>query len=129
IPGENLDRIIQMDEDLTKYASVVGQTTEYKDDVIGLFEPVMVDAAETATPEELTQAKQRWIERIAHHIDADGLPLSKTLKKQADDVVQLRSHHVGSATAAMHIDPIWTAFVKELITTNLKYEGNRPVPP
>src|SRR5699024_796628 len=61
IPGENLDRIIQMDEDLTKYASVVGQTTEYKDDVIGLFEPVMVDAAETATPEELTQAKQRWI--------------------------------------------------------------------
>src|SRR5699024_4711624 len=46
IPGENLDRIIQMDEDLTKYASVVGQTTEYKDDVIGLFEPVMVDAAE-----------------------------------------------------------------------------------
>lgn len=129
IPGENLDRIIQMDEDLTKYASVVGQTTEYKDDVIGLFEPVMVDAAETATPEELTQAKQRWIERIAHHIDADGPPLSKTLKKQPDNALQLRSHSDGSATASMHMDPIWTAFFKEFINTNLNYKGNRPLLP
>jgi len=129
IPGENLDRIIQMDEDLTKYASVVGQTTEYKDDVIGLFEPVMVDAAETATPEELTQAKQRWIERIAHHIDADGPPLSKTLKKQPDNALQLRSHNDGSATASMHMDPIWTAFFKEFINTNLNYKGNRPLLP
>src|SRR5699024_5544821 len=115
--------------DLTKYASVVGQTTEYKDDVIGLFEPVMVDAAETATPEELTQAKQRWIERIAHHIDADGPPLSKILKKQPDNALQLRSHNDGSATASMHMDPIWTAFFKEFINTNLNYKGNRPLLP
>src|SRR5699024_12656701 len=55
----------------------------------------------------------------------DGPPLSKTLKKQPDNALQLRSHNDGSATASMHMDPIWTAFFKEFINTNLNYKGNR----
>src|SRR5699024_3485812 len=34
IPSENLDRIIQLDEDLAKYAAIVNQTPEYKDLVL-----------------------------------------------------------------------------------------------
>jgi len=129
IPSENIDRIIQMDEDLTKYSTAVGQTPDYKDEVLQAFEPTLVEAAESVTPEEISQAKQRWLERITHHIDADGPPLSETLKKQPDNALQLRTHKDGSATASMHMDPVWTAVVKEFLNTNLNYKGNKPLLP
>src|SRR5699024_8897748 len=127
VPRENIDRIIQMDEDLTQYSTAVGQTSDYKDQVLQAFEPTLVEAAESVTPEEISQAKQRWLERITHHIDADGPPLSETLKKQPDNALQLRTHKDGSATASMHMDPVWTAVVKEFLNTNLNYKGNKPL--
>src|SRR5699024_7309290 len=129
IPSENIDRIIQMDEDLTQYSTAVGQTSDYKNQVLQAFEPTLVEAAESVTPEEISQAEQRWLERITHHIDADGPPLSETLKKQPDNALQLRTHKDGSATASMHMDPVWTAVVKEFLNTNLNYKGNKPLLP
>src|SRR5699024_5087926 len=84
IPSENIDRIIQMDEDLTQYSTAVGQTSDYKNQVLQAFEPTLVEAAESVTPEEISQAKQRWLERITHHIDPAGPPLSTTAKNQPD---------------------------------------------
>lgn len=129
VPAENLDRIISTDQDLTKYATAVGQTIDYKDAVLEVFEPTLVEAAESVTPEELSQAKQRWIERIAHHIDNDGPSPSETLKKRPDNALHVRSHDDGSATASVHMDPIWAAFVKEFLNTNLNYKGNAPLLP
>src|SRR5699024_10942860 len=75
------------------------------------------------------KAKQRWLERITHHIDADAPPLSETLKKQTDNALQLRTHKDGTATASMQMDPARTAVVKEFRNTNLKYKGNQPLLP
>ena len=129
IPSENLDRIIQLDEDLAKYAAIVNQTPEYKDLVLQAFEPTLKEAAETATPEEITQAKQRWFERIAYHIDADGPSPSQALKKQPDNALHLRSHDDGTATVSMHMDPVWAAVCQEFLNTNLNYKGNKPLLP
>lgn len=129
IPSENLDRIMQFDDDLNTYSHKVGKTPEYKDEVLQAFEPTLVEAAETATPEEITQAKHRWLEKIAHHIDADGPPPSTTLKKQPDNALRIRSHRDGSSTVSMHIEPVWAAFVKEFLNTNLNFKGKTPFLP
>src|SRR5699024_8894756 len=92
-------------------------------------EPTLKEAAETATPEEITQAKQRWFGRIAYHIDADGPSPSQALKKQPDNALHLRSHDDGTATVSMHMDPVWAAVCQEFLNTNLNYKGNKPLLP
>lgn len=129
IPGENLDRLASFDEDLTKYSAAVGRTLDYKDQVIQAFEPTLLEAAETASPEELSQARQRWTEQVVHHIDADGPPPTEALKKKPDNALHLRSHDDGSATASMHMDSVWAAFLKEFLNTNLNYKGKKPLLP
>ena len=118
-----------MDEDLAKYAAIVDQTSEYKDLVLQAFETTLQEAAETATPEEITQAKQRWFERIAYHIDADGPSPSQAFKKQPDNALYLRSHNDGTATVSMHMDPVWAAVCQEFLNTKLNYKGNKPLLP
>src|SRR5699024_5241069 len=88
IPAENIDRIIAMDQDLTKYAHKVGATPDYKDEVLKAFEEALVEAAETATPDELSQAKNRWANTIAHSIDPDGPPVADALRKVADNAIK-----------------------------------------
>lgn len=129
IPGESLDRIAAFDEDLTKYSNTVKRPLDYKDRVIRAFEPTLLEAAESASPEELSQARQRWAEQVAHHIDADGPPPSDALKKKPDNALHLRSHEDGSATASMHMDPVWAATLKEFLNTNLNYKGKKPLLP
>src|SRR5699024_1880844 len=97
--------------------------------VLQAFEPTLKEAAETATPEEITQAKQRWFERIAYHIDADGPSPSQALKKQPDNALHLRSHDDGTATVSMHMDPVWAAVCQEFLNTNLTYYVNKPLQP
>src|SRR5699024_11760777 len=108
-------------------STAVGQTPDYKDEVLQAFEPTLVEAAESLTPEEISQAKQRWLERITHHIDADGPPLSETLKKQPDNALQLRTHKDDSDTASKHMDPVWTAVANDFLNTNLNYNSNKPL--
>lgn len=129
IPGENLDRIASFDEDLTKYSAAVGSPLDYKDRVIQAFEPTLLEAAETTSPEELSQARQRWTEQAVHHIDADGPPPTEALKKKPDNALHLRTHADGTATASMHMDPTWAAFLKEFLNTNLNYKGKKPLLP
>ena len=129
ISGENLDRIAAFDDDLTKYSNTVKRPLDYKDQVIQAFEPTLLQAAESASPEELSQARHRWTEQAAHHIDADGPPPSEAIKKKPDNALHLRSHDDGSATASMHMDPIWAATLKEFLNTNLNYKGNKPLLP
>src|SRR5699024_8819540 len=69
ITGENADRIIDLDKQLTKYARKVGKPTDYKDVVLQAFEPTLIEVAETSSPDTLSKAKHRWMERIAYEID------------------------------------------------------------
>src|SRR5690625_4404683 len=55
ISGENLDRIVGLDQDLTKYVHKTNALPEDKATVMAAFEPALVDAAETATPDELSK--------------------------------------------------------------------------
>src|SRR5699024_6175103 len=105
------------------------RSSDLKDQVIQAFEPTLLQAAESASPEELSQARHRWTEQAAHHIDADGPPPSEAIKKKPDNALHLRSHDDGSTTASMHIDPIWAATLKEFLNTNLNYKGNKPLLP
>lgn len=129
VSTENLDRIIYMDQDLTKYAIDSGHTPEYKDEIVRSVEPMLVEAAESSTPEEITKSKQRLVEMIAHHIDADGPPPSEVLRKKPDNALRIRSHQDGSTTASMHMDPAWGAFLKEFLNTNLNFKGDTPLLP
>src|SRR5699024_2590534 len=65
ISGENLDRIVGLDQDLTKYVHKTNALPEDKADVMAAFEPALVDAAETVTPDELSKEKTRWANLIA----------------------------------------------------------------
>lgn len=129
IPSENLDRFIYMDEDLTKYAVDSGRTPEFKDEIVRSVEPMLVEAAESSTPEAITKGKQRLVEMIAHHIDPDGPPPSEVLRKKPDNALRIKSHRDGSTTASMHMEPAWGAFLKEFLDTNLNYKGDIPLLP
>ena len=129
VSSENLDRFISMDQDLTKYAIGSGHTPEFKDEIVRSIEPMLVEAAASSTPEELSQSKHRLIEMIAHHIDADGPPISDVLGKKPDNALRIRSHQDGSTTASMHMDPSWGAFLKEFLNTNLNFKGDTPLLP
>lgn len=102
ISGENLDRIISLDQELTKYAHKVGKDTRYKDEVLAAFEPSLVDAAETSTPDELSKAKQRWASTIAHAIDPDGPPVAEAVRKRADNAINTKTMPDGSGRIWMH---------------------------
>lgn len=129
VPTENLDRAIAIDHDVTKYAKEVGQTPEYAGEVLQAIEPLILEAAESVTPEEFSREKHRWLEKIAHHIDSDGPPPSEVLRKKPDNALRIRSHDDGSATASMHMDPAWGAFLREFLNTNLNFKGNTPLLP
>src|SRR5699024_5622172 len=129
IPGDSLDRIADFVDELTKYYAAVGRPLDYTDPVNQTCERTLREAAESASPEELSQARQRWTEQVVQHIDADGPPPTEALKKKPDNALHLRSHDDGSATASMHMDPAWAAVLKEFLNTNLNYKGNKPLLP
>ncbi|HEY4557839.1 MAG TPA: HNH endonuclease signature motif containing protein [Enteractinococcus sp.] len=123
IPAENLDRIIGLDQDLTKYIRKVDTTPEYKDEILAAFEDALVEAAETATPDELSAAKTRWANKIAHAIDPDGPPVVDALRKPADNAVHTKNYDDGSGKIWMHATaPVYAAF-KNWSLHQLNYQG------
>src|SRR5690625_1557534 len=123
IPAENLDRIISLDQDLTKYVHKVDTTPEFKDEVLAAFEEALVEAAETATPDELSQAKARWANKIAHAIDPDGPPVAEAIRKPADNALNTRDYDDGSGKIWMHATaPVYAAF-KNFALHQLNYQG------
>jgi len=123
IPAENLDRIISLDQDLTKYVRKTKALPEDKRDVMAAFEPALVDAAETATPDELSKAKARWADRIAHALDADGPPVAEAIRKQADNAIWTKNMADGSGKIGMHATPEVYALFKNWALHQLNFHG------
>lgn len=121
--AENADRIIALDQDLTKYVRKVGQPSAYKDEVLQAFEPTLVEAGESATPDELSQAKSRWADKIANAIDPDGPPVADALRKQADNAIKTQNYTDGSGRIWTHVTaPVYAAF-KNFCLHQLKKNG------
>ena len=111
ISGENLDRIVGLDQDLTKCVHKTNALPEAKSDALAVLEPALVDAAETATPDELSKEKSRWANAIAHALDPDGPPVADALRKPADNAIRTRSYTDGSGLISIHATgPIFAQF-------------------
>ncbi|NWN87778.1 MAG: HNH endonuclease [Micrococcaceae bacterium] len=126
IPAENIDRFIAMDQDLVDYAAKTGQTTDYKNAVLQAFEPTLVETAETSTPDEVSRVKKRWVDRIAHAMNADGPSPSQTLRKQPDNAIKTRDHADGSGHISMHATPDLYAQFKNFKLHMLNHHGTPP---
>ncbi|HEY4577519.1 MAG TPA: HNH endonuclease signature motif containing protein, partial [Yaniella sp.] len=123
ISGENLDRIVGLDQDLTKYVHKTNALPEDKADVMAAFEPALVDAAETATPDELSKEKTRWANLIAHALDPDGPPVADAIRKQADNALRTRRYADGSGRATMHMTPALFALFQNWSLHQLNANG------
>lgn len=129
LSAEMADRIVDLDEQLTKYARKVGQPTDYKDQVLKAFEPTLVEASEASNPDVFSKAKQRWLERIAYEIDPDGPSPSQALRKQADNAVKCKQSGDGSGIISMHATPAVFASFKTLMTHQRNWDGKAPFIP
>ena len=123
ISGENLDRIVTLDQDLTKYVHKTKALPEDKADVMAAFEHALVDAAETATPDELSKEKTRWANTIAHALDPDGPPVAETIRKQADNAIRTQNYADGSGRASIHMTPALYALFKNWSLHQLNVNG------
>src|SRR5690625_571275 len=123
ISGENLDRIVSLDQDLTKYVRKTKALPEDKQAVMAAFEPALVDAAGTATPDELSKAKARWADRIAHALDPDGPPVAYAIRKQADNAIRTQNMADGSGKISIHATPELYALFKNWSLHQLNFNG------
>lgn len=126
LPGENADRIIGLDQELSEYSKLVGQSEAFKNAVLQAFEPTLMEAGEAATPEELTKARHRWRDQIAHEICVDGPSPSQALRKPADNSLKLKDQADGSGTISMHATPDVYAAFKIFKIHMLNYDGKTP---
>ncbi len=123
LPIENADKIIDLDEDLTKYSNKTRQPLERKDQVLEVFEPTMVETAESSTPDELSNVKKRWIEEIAHWISPDGPSPAQAFAKEADNALRCREQADGSSVFSMHASPAVSARFKNWMLQQLDFHG------
>src|SRR5690625_2844879 len=123
ISGEILDRVVGLDQDLTKYVHKTNSLPEDKADVMAAFEPALVDAAETATPDELSKEKTRWANAIAHALDPDVPPVAEAIRKQADNALRTRRYADGSGRATMHMAPALYALFQNWSLHQLNANG------
>jgi len=123
ISGENLDRIIRMDDDLTKYTKKVGADLGYKDAALEAFKPTLVEAATSSNPDSLNTARKRWANTIAHHICADGPPLADAFRKQGDNILRDQAYADGSGKVWMHLTPPVFAEFKSFALEQLSNNG------
>lgn len=123
ISGENLDRVIRMDEDLTKYSSKVGIDPGYKDAALLAFEPTLVEAAQSSNPDTFNTARKRWANTIAHRICPDGPPLADAFRKQGDNVLRDQAYADGSGKVWMHLTPTVFAEYKSFAVEQLNNNG------
>src|SRR5699024_9589469 len=123
LPVESADRVIDLDEDLTKYSQKTNQPVERKRLVLAAFEPSMVEAGESSTPDEFTKAKQRWLTTVADWICEDGPSPAEALAKEADNALKMREHADGSATYSMHVTPDASIAFKNFMLHQLDFNG------
>ncbi|GAA4118015.1 HNH endonuclease signature motif containing protein [Enteractinococcus coprophilus] len=123
IPAENLDRIIWLDQDLSKYVHKTNATPEKKDAILKEFEPTLIEAAEASSPDAFNAARRRWADKIAHALDADGPPVAQTLRKKADNVIHDQAYSDGSGKMWMHATPDVYAEFKNFAVNQLNKSG------
>ena len=123
ISAENLDRIIRMDEDLTKYTNKVGGDLGYKNEALVAFESTLVEAAESSNPDALNEARKRWANTIAHHICPDGPPVAEAFRKEGDNVLRDQAYADGSGKIWMHLSPPVFAEYKSFAIEQLNNNG------
>lgn len=126
LPGENADRIVAMDKDMTKYATKTGESVELKDEIMQALEPGLVEAAEAASPEEFSQTKARWMDRIAYELNPDGPSPSQALAKQADNALKTRRNADGGGRIWMDTTPAVFSKFTNLILHQSNFRGQTP---
>ena len=124
LPVDNADKLIDFDEELIKYSQNTKQPLERKDQVLEVFEPVMVETAESTTPDELSKIKKRWMEEMVHWICPDGPSPSMAFAKEADNALKYRDQADGSAIFSMHTSPAVTANFKNWMLQQLDFAGS-----
>ena len=124
LPIDNADKLISFDEELIKYSQKTKQPLERKDQVLEVFEPVMVETAESTTPDELSKVKKRWLEEMVHWICPDGPSPSRAFAKEADNALKYRDQADGSAIFSMHATPAVTASFKNWMLQQLDLAGS-----
>ena len=124
LPIENADKIIALDEDLTKYSEKTHQPAERKDLALQAFESTLIEAGEAATPDELSKTKHRWLNHIAHWVCPDGPSPAQAMAKQADNELRMREHADGSATYSMHATTEASAVFKNFMLHQLNFNGS-----
>lgn len=127
LPTDNVDRFVGMDKDLIKYAEKSGQSTDFKDQVLQALEGSLVEACEDASPEEFSQQKRRWLDRIANEISPDGPSPAEVLAKQADNALRTRGQPDGSGRIWMDATPEVYAKFKNFILHQSNFKGQTPV--
>lgn len=126
LPGENADRVVSMDKDLTKYATKTGESVERKDLIMQALEPGLIEAGEHASPEELSQTKQRWMDRIAHELNPDGPSPAQALAKTADNALRTRRNADGSGRIWMDATPAVFAKFNTFVLHQSNFKGQAP---
>lgn len=123
ISAENLDRIVWLDQDLTKYVRSTKARPEDKDAVLRHFEPTLVEAAESSNPDAFNAARRRWAEKMAHSLDADGPPIAQTLRKKPDNIIRDQAYADGSGRVSAHLTPEIFAEYKNFVVNQLNRNG------
>src|SRR5699024_10156838 len=85
--------------------------------------------AETSSPDTLSKAKHRWMERIAYEIDVDGPSPSQVLRKQADNAIKSKDCSDGIGVISMHATPSVFAAFKTLMAHQRNWDGKAPFIP
>ena len=124
LPIENADKIIALDEDLTKYSEKTHQPAERKDLALQAFESSLIEAGEAATPDELSKTKHRWLNHIAYWVCPDGPSPAQAMAKEADNELRMREHADGSATYSMHATTEASAVFKNFMLHQLNFNGS-----
>lgn len=105
ISGEIADRIVGMHHKLAEYSQEVGEPIGYMEQVLQAFQPTLVAAGETSTPEAFTSARKMWMDQLAHAINADGPSPSQSLRKPPDNAIKTKSLPGGGGRIWMDATP------------------------
>ena len=105
LSGEIADRIVNMHHKLAEYSEQVGESTGYMKQVLQAFQPTLVEAGETSTPEAFNGARKTWMDQLAHAINADGPSPSQALRKPPDNAIKTKNLPGGGGRIWMDATP------------------------
>ncbi len=126
LSAEIVDRIVDMRTQLHKYAGNSDVPPGLVDQVMAAFEPVLAEAGEHVTPEELSAAKKGWMDQIAHELNADGPSPSQALRKPPDNAIKTKSFPEGGGRIWLDATPdVYNQF-KNFVLHMLKADGTPP---